>query len=239
MRALYPILQELPAYRHLDKQGLLAGDPRVLQEILSVAEKLPEKELVNALVLKSMKRAVYKVDDDPHFGLALEHYCHFTSPIRRYPDLLVHRMVKQAFFGKSETFEAQKNALPLQADHSSKQERTSEKAARQSQIVKLIEYLEDYIGERFEGVVSSVSTFGLMIRLENTVSGLLPIDALGDEYFAYDYARSTLTGVDTGQEYRLGQTLSVIIKEADHRQRKLTFGYPRSLRTFRGSIQDK
>lgn len=228
LRALYPILQELPAYRHLDKQGLLAGDPRVLQEILSVAEKLPEKELVNALVLKSMKRAVYKVDDDPHFGLALEHYCHFTSPIRRYPDLLVHRMVKQAFFGKSETFEAQKNALPLQADHSSKQERTSEKAARQSQIVKLIEYLEDYIGERFEGVVSSVSTFGLMIRLENTVSGLLPIDALGDEYFAYDYARSTLTGVDTGQEYRLGQTLSVIIMEADHRQRKLTFGYPRS-----------
>lgn len=228
LRALYPILQELPAYKHLDKQGLLAGDPRILQEILSVAEKLPEKELVNALVLKSMKRAVYKVDDDPHFGLALEHYCHFTSPIRRYPDLLVHRMVKQAYFGKSETFEAQKNALPLQADHSSKQERMSEKAARQSQIVKLIEYLEDYIGERFEGVISSVSTFGLMIRLENTVSGLLPIDALGDEYFAYDYARSTLTGVDTGYEYRLGQAVSVIIMEADHRQRKLTFGYPRS-----------
>ncbi len=227
LRALYPILQELPAYKHLDKQGLLAGDPRVLQEILSVAEKLPEKELVNALVLKAMKRAVYSVQDDPHFGLALDEYCHFTSPIRRYPDLLVHRMVKQAYFGKSETFEAQKNALPLQADHSSKQERISEKAARQSQIVKLIEYLEAYIGERFEGVISSVSTFGLMIRLENTVSGLLPIEALGDEYFSFDYTRSTLTGVDTGTEYRLGQAVSVIIIEADHRQRKLIFGYPK------------
>lgn len=227
LRALYPILHEMPAYKHLDKQGLLAGDPRVLQDILATAEKLPEKELVNALVLKSMKRAVYSVVDDPHFGLALEHYCHFTSPIRRYPDLLVHRMVKQAYFGKSETFEAQKNALPLQAEHASKQERISEKAARQSQIVKLIEYLEDYIGERFEGVVSSVSTFGLTIRLENTVSGLLPIDALGDEYFAFDYARSTLTGIDTGTEFRLGQAVSVIIMEADHRQRKLVFAYPK------------
>lgn len=229
LRELYPILQELPAYKYLDKQRFVSGDPHTLQEVLAIADKLPEKELVNTLVLKSMKRALYQTEDRPHFGLALEHYCHFTSPIRRYPDLEVHRMVHQAIEGTSASYENQKISLPWLADHSSKMERTAEQAEQDSQTIKIIEYLEAFIGQRFEGVVSSVSTFGLTVRLNNSAKGLLPLDCLGDEYFAFDTTHHCLIGVDTGRKYALGQSLSVVIDEADHRRKKLTFAHPKPI----------
>lgn len=221
LRSLYEILQEYTLFKQVDKRLFCDGNPATLQRVLQRTEGLPQKELVHTLMLRAMKRAVYSTENEGHFGLALDTYCHFTSPIRRYPDLLVHRMCKEAFFGHTATYEAQKNSLAWMAEHSSKMEREAEAAARESQLVKIIEYLESYIGHTFSGVVSSVSTFGLQVRLECTASGLVPLDSLGNEYFSFDPARYVLTGADTGVTYRLGQRVQVVLREAHPRERRL------------------
>lgn len=223
LRSLYGVLREFPLFKDVDKHLFCDGNPQMLQEILHRVEGHPLQELVNTLLLRAMKRAVYHVDQDPHYGLALDTYCHFTSPIRRYPDLLVHRMIKEGYFGRSESFEAQKNALPWMAEHSSEMERKAEKAARQSQLVKIVEYMEAYIGTTFDGVISQVSTFGVTVRLENTALGTVPIEELGDEYFSFDPARHLLSGVSTGRVYRLGQRLRVVLVAAYPRGRRLAF----------------
>lgn len=223
LRALYMLLREFPLCRDIDKRLFCDGNPQALQDVLERVKGHPLQELVNTLLLRAMKRAVYRADQDYHYGLALDTYCHFTSPIRRYPDLLVHRMLKEGFFGRSETFEAQKNALPWMAEHSSEMERRAEKAARQSQLVKIVEYMQGYIGSTFEGVISQVSTFGITVRLENTATGTVPVEELGDEYFSLDPARHLLSGVSTGRVYRLGQRLQVVLVAAYPRGRHLSF----------------
>lgn len=223
LHALYAILREFPLFKDVDKHLFCDGNPQTLQDILTRVEGTPLQELVNALMLRAMKRAVYRAEQDSHYGLALDTYCHFTSPIRRYPDLLVHRMLKEGFFGKSENFEAQKNSLSWMAEHSSEMERKAEKAARQSQLVKIVEYMEGFIGSTFEGVISQVSTFGVTIRLENTATGTLPVEELGDEYFSFDPARHLLSGVSTGRVYRLGQRLKVVLVGAYPRRRRMAF----------------
>lgn len=221
--ALWPLLQESRSFVGVNKAGFLSGNPKALQEVLAIASRLPERELVNALLLRSMTQARYAVDDDPHYGLALERYCHFTSPIRRYPDLLVHRMVKVGLFGRTESFGAQKDMLPWMAEHSSHAERVAEKAARDSQTVKLIEYLETMLYQRFDGIISGVSTFGATVRLDNTATGLVPVEELGREPFTFDYRRHALTGTETGTVWRMGQSVTVRLVEADHARRLLSF----------------
>ncbi len=223
LRSLYEMLQEWPLFGDVDKRLFCAGNPDELQKVLSLVEGFPQKELVNTLLLRSMKRAVYRAAHGSHYGLALESYCHFTSPIRRYPDLLVHRMCKEAFFGHSATFEAQKNSLPWMAEHSSHMEREAEKAARQSQLTKIVEYLQHFIGSTYSGIVSQVSSFGLMVRLECTAAGSLPVEELGDEYFSFEPERQMLIGSSTGIRYRLGQRLDVVLVGAHPRERRLSF----------------
>lgn len=223
LRSLYELLQEWPLFSDVDKRLFCAGNPSELQKVLSLVEGFPQKELVNTLLLRSMKRAAYRAAKSPHYGLALETYCHFTSPIRRYPDLLVHRMCKEALFGHSATFEAQKNSLSWMAEHSSHMEREAEKAARQSQLTKIVEYLQRFIGSTYSGIVSHVSSFGLMVRLECTAAGSLPVDELGDEYFAFEPERQMLIGSSTGVRYRLGQRLDVVLVAAHPRERRLSF----------------
>ncbi len=223
LRSLYQVLQEWPLFNEVDKRLFCAGNPAELQKALSLVQGFPQKELVNTLLLRSMKRAVYRTAQSPHYGLALESYCHFTSPIRRYPDLLVHRMCKEAFFGHSATYEAQKNSMPWMAEHSSHMEREAEKAARQSQLTKIIEYLQQFIGSTYSGIVSHVSNFGLMVRLECTAAGSLPVEELGEEYFAFDPERQMLVGSSTGKRYRLGQRLDVVLVAAHPRERRLAF----------------
>ncbi len=223
LRSLYEVLQEWPLFNDVDKRLFCAGNPHELQKVLSLVEGFPQKELVNTLLLRSMKRAVYRTAQSSHYGLALESYCHFTSPIRRYPDLLVHRMCKEAFFGHTATFEAQKNSMSWMAEHSSHMEREAEKAARQSQLTKIVEYLQQFIGSTYSGIVSHVSNFGLMVRLECTAAGSLPVEELGDEYFAFDPERQMLVGSSTGIRYRLGQRLDVVLVAAHPRERRLVF----------------
>ncbi len=220
---LYQILQEYDEFKDLDKFLFCSGNPKTLQKVLSVAHQIEDGDLIDLLLLRSMKRAVYRSDQSAHYGLALEYYCHFTSPIRRYPDLLVHRLLKEQIFGKTETSEAQKNALTWMAEHSSKMERVAARAEKESQMTKLVELMQAEVGKEFEALVSGVSTFGLTLRLKNTAQGTLSIDELGDEYFSYDPTRYTLTGCDSGRRFRLGQKIRVVLFSADPRQRKLVF----------------
>ncbi len=221
--SLYQVLSDMPDFKDLNEWRFCSGEPKVLQDVLARTKDKPEHELVSLLLLRSMKRAIYSTDERAHFGVGLEHYCHFTSPIRRYPDLLVHRMLKIAFFGKNETSDAQIKALPWLAEHSSKMERVAEKAAFQSQQLKLVEYMQRDIGKTFKGIVSGVSTFGLFVQLPNTAVGHLPLRELGDEHFSFDPDRYVLEGVDTNIRYQLGQEISVVLQAANPRERRLSF----------------
>ncbi|MEG0620852.1 MAG: RNB domain-containing ribonuclease, partial [Raoultibacter sp.] len=220
---LVPVLQEFPVYKTLPVADFIAGQPACLQEVLRASKGRPEEELVSSLVLRSMKRAVYKGVCEPHYGLASAAYTHFTSPIRRYPDLVVHRMLKAHLLGKSELFDQQVSALGWLAEHASKMERIAEAAARETQQMKLVEYMQRAIGQTFEAVISGVATYGFFVRLENTAEGLVPMRFLEDEYFALDPVRHTLCAQESGTLYRLGQRVSVVLEAANPRQRKLDF----------------
>lgn len=223
LAGLVPVFQEFPWFDDIDQADFVAGDPHVIQHILAASASRPEGNLVSSLVLRSMKRAVYRPVCEPHYGLASEAYTHFTSPIRRYPDLVVHRMLKAQLTRRPEKFDQEVAALTWIAEHSSDMERVAEKAARESQELKIIEYLAAFIGQSFSGVVSGVTTYGVYVRLDNTAEGLIPMKNLGAEYFAFDPVQHRLTGQESGITYRLGQRLPVVLTHADARRRRLDF----------------
>ncbi len=221
--SLVPVFQEFPWFTRSCEQRLVAGDPAAIQEVLAASAGRSEGELVNSLTLRAMKRAVYAPENLGHYGLASETYCHFTSPIRRYPDLVVHRMLRAALTRRPEKFDQEVAALPWIAEHSSDMERVADTAARQSQELKMIEYLQKFVGQSFSAVVSGVASWGLYARLDCTAEGILPVRALGDEYFVFDAVRYTLTGTDSGKTYRLGQRIAVVLKAADPSTTTLEF----------------
>ncbi|MCR2036740.1 ribonuclease R family protein [Adlercreutzia caecimuris] len=213
--SLIPVFQEFPWFTRPMEARLVAGDARTIQEILAASADRSEGELVSSLLLRAMKRAVYRPDNLGHYGLASEAYCHFTSPIRRYPDLVVHRMLRAALTRRPEKFDQEVAALPWIAEHSSDMERVADTAARQSQELKMAEYLSAFTGQAFSGVVSGVASCGLYVRLDCTAEGILPVRALGEEYFAFDPVRYTLTGEESGRVFRLGQRVPVVLKSVD------------------------
>ena len=223
LAALVPVLQEFAWFADIDKDKLVAGDPHVIQSVIAKSAGRPESEMVSSLVLRSMKRAVYRPNCEPHYGLASGSYTHFTSPIRRYPDLVVHRMLKAQFTKRPERFDQEVSALSWIAEHSSDMERVAEKAARESQEIKIIEYLSASVGRSFSAVVSGVASYGVYVRLDNTAEGLIPLKNLGAEYFALDPVLHRLTGQDSGTTYRLGQRIPVVLTAADPRSRRLDF----------------
>ena len=223
LESLLPVLQEFDVVRTPAETGqVLAGNPYAIQSVLDAVKGRPEAELVSSLVLRSMQRAVYRPTCDGHFGLASERYCHFTSPIRRYPDLVVHRMLKAHVAGELPlTYDAQCRALPEIASHASRQERVAEAAERETQELMLVSYMARFVGETFEGIVSGVATHGIFVRLENTVEGVVQMRDLGAEYFALDPLAHKLTGQDTGRVLRLGQRVRVLLVDAPAHATKL------------------
>lgn len=217
LAALVPVLEEFPWFQKLDPMGFFVGDAKTLQQAVELARGRAEGELVSSLVLRSMKRAVYRADNRGHFGLASETYCHFTSPIRRYPDLMVHRLLKAQLFGRPEKFDQMATSLAWICEHSSAMEREADAAARESQELKIAEYLQRFVGQSFSAVVSGVAQGGLYARLENTAEGFIPVRTLGDDYFSFDAARHTLVGEETGARYRLGQRIAVVLYAVDPR----------------------
>ena len=214
---LVPIFEEFPWCGKIDPVGFFPGSQHALQQAVSASRGRAEGELVSSLVLRSMKRAVYREKNCGHYGLASATYCHFTSPIRRYPDLMVHRMLKAELFGRPERFDQMTTNLGWICEHSSGMEREADDAQRESEELKLAEYLQRFVGQTFSAIVSGVSQGGLYARLENTAEGFIPVRTLGDDYFSFDAARYTLTGEETGARYRLGQRIAVVLFAVDPR----------------------
>ena len=214
---LVPIFEEFPWFGKIDPAGFFTGSQHALQQAVSASRGRAEGELVSSLVLRSMKRAVYREKNCGHYGLASATYCHFTSPIRRYPDLMVHRMLKAELFGRPERFDQMTTNLGWICEHSSGMEREADDAQRESEELKLAEYLQRFVGQSFSAIVSGVSQGGLYARLENTAEGFIPVRTLGDDYFSFDAARYTLTGEETGARYWLGQRIAVVLFAVDSR----------------------
>lgn len=211
LETLLPVLKELG----YTIQGLGKGDPMAYQALLDQARSRPECDLVDSMVLRSMERARYSTLPRRHFGLASEHYCHFTSPIRRYPDLMVHRILKDP--------ESMEGQLDWLAEHASKMERVAEAAERDSVNLKICDYMSGKIGESFVGTISSVHSHGFFVRLDNTAEGFVGFDPVHSEHFQFDPKLQTLMGEETGRTYRLGQRVKVRLKQVDMRDRSIDF----------------
>lgn len=223
LAGLVPVLQEFSWFERIDATRFAMGSPFALQAVLEASHGRSEGELVGQLLLRAMKRADYRPDCDGHYGLASDAYVHFTSPIRRYPDLVVQHMLKAMMFGRSELHDQEVSALRWLGRHCSKREREADAAARESQELKLIELLETRVGESFSAVVSGVAPYGLYVRLDNTAEGILPVRKLGAEYFSHDADLHRLVGQDSGRIWRLGQRIAVTLTSADARRRQLEF----------------
>ncbi len=191
--------------------------PKELQKLLDKIADTEEETLISRLTLRSMKRASYTVECTGHFGLACQYYCHFTSPIRRYPDLQIHRIIKDQLRGRlrEDRLAHYVERLPEVAKHSSKAERRAEEAERETDKMKKAEYMEDHVGERYEGVISGITQWGIYVELPNTVEGLIHVSALAGDFFYYNEETYEMVGRDTGKTYKLGQRITVQVKGAD------------------------
>ncbi|MEK6790139.1 MAG: ribonuclease R [Deltaproteobacteria bacterium] len=198
--------------------------PKALQKMLKAVEGKPEERLVNHVLLRSMKQAVYSESNHGHFGLAFSDYTHFTSPIRRYPDLIVHRLLRLQMKGKYGRVEQDKMAasLPEIASHSSARERKAVEAERESVDLKKVQFMQDKVGESFNGIVSGVTSFGFFVELEEYfVEGLVHVSALEDDYYIYDEKRHTLTGERKKRRFRPADPVKVRINGVDIERRRI------------------
>ena len=199
--------------------------PRNLQEILDKVKGKKEETVVSTLLLRSMMQARYSPECTGHFGLAAKYYCHFTSPIRRYPDLQIHRIIKEYLNGKIDEKRTKKltTLVDYAAKQSSEMERTAQQAEREVDDLKKAEYMLDRLGEEFEGIVSSVTSFGMFVELPNTIEGLVHITALDDDYYVYDENHLCLIGERTKNVYRLGDSVKVKCSKVDIPNREIFF----------------
>ena len=207
------------------KTGQEEIHPKEIQKLLWQAEGSESEALVSRLALRSMRQARYTPDAAGHFGLASRYYCHFTSPIRRYPDLQIHRIIKQYLRGKlsEEKREHYLGILDEVALQCSATERRANEVERECGKMKKAQYMEAHVGETFSGVVSGVNSFGVYVELDNTVEGLISVRDLPGDYYRYEESGYRLVGEHTGRTYSLGQRLTVIVKNADRVSRYVDF----------------
>lgn len=199
--------------------------PKELQKLLERLEGTPEETLISRLTLRSMKQAKYTTECTGHFGLAARYYCHFTSPIRRYPDLQIHRIIKDSLRGRmnQEKIEHYRKILDEVAKQSSERERRADEAERETIRLKKAEYMSRHLWEEYDGVISGVTGWGLYVELPNTVEGLVHVASLQGDYFEYNENAYEMVGQRTGKTYRLGQTVRVQVVKADRTTRTVDF----------------
>ena len=199
--------------------------PKELQKLLSNIEGTPEEDLISRLTLRSMKRAKYATVGTGHFGLACQYYCHFTSPIRRYPDLQIHRIIKEQLRGKlkDKRIEHYEQILPEVAKHSSEMERRADEAERETEKLKKVEYMESRIGETYEGVISGITNWGIYVELPNTIEGLVHVSKLVGDYYRYDETTYEMVGEATHKKYKLGDKIKVTVNGTDKDNRTIDF----------------
>ncbi|MBQ2088064.1 MAG: RNB domain-containing ribonuclease, partial [Selenomonas sp.] len=207
-----------------DEQGHI--QPMDVQKVLEKVEGRPEERIISTVSLRSMQQARYSELSLGHFGLAARYYTHFTSPIRRYPDLIVHRLLRETFATGSLPVERQaklKMVLPEIADHTSQRERVAIEAERETTDMKKIEYMAQFVGEEFTGVISGVTAFGIFVELDNGVEGLVHVSTMTNDYYEYVEEQYAMIGERTRTRYRLGDEVEVILARANVEERNLDF----------------
>ena len=199
--------------------------PKEIQKLLAKVDGTPEGDFISRLALRSMKQAKYTPENTGHFGLAAQYYCHFTSPIRRYPDLQIHRIIKETLRGRmnENRMEHYESILPEVTKHASQMERRAEEAERETIRLKKAEYMEQHIGEVFAGVISSITKWGMYVELENTVEGLIHVTNMRDDHYDYYEDRFEMIGEHTRRSYELGQKVYVRVLDTDRLQRTIDF----------------
>ena len=201
--------------------------PKEFAKILEETKGKKEEKVVSNLVLRTLKLARYEAENKGHFGIASKYYCHFTSPIRRYPDLFIHRVIskylEENYDVKENWIEEHQKQAEDRAKQSSEREKIATKVEREAEDLKKAEYMESRIGEEYEGIVSSITSFGMFVELENTIEGLIRFDDLGDEYFIYDEDRKQLIGEKTNKVYKIGDKVKIRVKKASKILRQIDF----------------
>ncbi len=199
--------------------------PKEIQRLLTRLEGSMEEPLISRLTLRSMKQANYSTEATGHFGLACKYYSHFTSPIRRYPDLQIHRIMKEYLRGKMNADKKDhfREILPAVAIQTSKRERVAQELERETIKMKQVEYMQERLGETYEGVISGVTGWGIYVELPNTVEGMVHISTLPGDYYVYQEETYEIVGKDTGKTFKLGQQVKIVVKNTDKLTRKIDF----------------
>ena len=201
--------------------------PKAFSQILEDVKGKEEERVVSNLLLRTLKVARYEAENKGHFGISSKYYCHFTSPIRRYPDLFIHRVISKYLESDYNISEIIKEKYAYQAQKyatsSSECEQIATKAERASEDIKKAEYMESKIGEEYEGIISSITSFGMFVELENTIEGLVRLADINDDYYIYDDINKQLIGKETGKIYKLGQKVKIKVANADKQTRKIDF----------------
>ncbi len=196
-------------------------------DVLERVKGKPEERVVSNLILRTLKVARYESENKGHFGIASKYYCHFTSPIRRYPDLFIHRIIsyylKSNYQLNDEEINKYNEKAKKYAETSSECEKIAQKVERDADDIKKAEFMQNKIGEEYDGIISSVTSFGIFVELENTVEGLIRFDDLGDEYFDYDEQRKILRGEKSKKTYKIGDEIKIRVKFADKISRRIDF----------------
>ena len=225
-------IMKLSAFiRNFGYQMKLTGEeihPKELQKLLDKVEGTKEEMLISRLALRSMKQAKYTVECTGPVGLACQYYCPFTSPLRRSPDLQIHRIIKEQLRGRlnEKRITHYEEKLPDVAKHSSRMERRADEAERETDKLKKAEYMGEHIGEVYEGVISGITQWGIYVELPNTVEGLIHVSTLPGDYFCYDEKSYEMVGQDTGKTYKLGERITIQVKDVDLFMRTVDFMIP-------------
>ncbi len=199
--------------------------PKELQKLLDKISGTKEEALLSRLTLRSMKRAQYTTECTGHFGLAAKYYCHFTSPIRRYPDLQIHRIIKDSIRGRlnDRKIAHYEKILPEVSMQSSKMERRADEAERDTVKLKKAEYMKEHLGEIYEGVISGVTNYGIYVELDNTVEGMVHVNSMVNDYYYFDEIHYELVGQDSGVKYKLGERVLVQVRRVDMASKTIDF----------------
>lgn len=204
-----------------------AVHPTAFEDVLEKIKETPEERIISNLILRTLKVARYEAENLGHFGIASKYYCHFTSPIRRYPDLFIHRIIskyiEQGYQLSDEEIEKYRGQAKKYAKQSSDREKVAQKVERDSVDIKMAEYMQDKIGSEYDGIISSITSFGIFVELENMVEGLIRFDDLGNEYFIYDEDRKTLLGEQTKIMYKIGDRMRIRVIRSDKISRQIDF----------------
>lgn len=206
-------------------KGLAEIHPKALQQLTDQIKGTKEERIINTLMLRSLKKARYTSESMGHFGLAAKYYCHFTSPIRRYPDLMIHRIIKEDIHGKlnEKRVKHLRSVIEGIAEQSSIRERAADEAERAVEDLKKAEYMKDRIGEEFDGIISNVTSFGMFVELENTIEGLVHMSNMEDDYYQFDEVHHMLIGERRRRTFRIGDNVRIRVLNADVANRTIDF----------------